>query len=48
LAPPNPSAWPDGQVALPKHPALRIWHEAIAARPSFQASVPPMPGQAAA
>jgi glutathione S-transferase len=39
---------PEGQVALPKYPALRIWYQAIAARPSFQAMVPPMPGQAAA
>jgi glutathione S-transferase len=39
---------PEGQVALPRYPALRSWYQAIAARPSFQATVPPIPGQAAA
>jgi glutathione S-transferase len=39
---------PESQVALPKYPAPRSWYQAIAARPSFQATVPLMPGQAAA
>jgi glutathione S-transferase len=39
---------PEGQAALPRYPALGRWYRAMAARPSFQATVPPVPGQAAA
>jgi glutathione S-transferase len=39
---------PEGQAALPKYLAVRRWYQAVAARPSFRATVPPMPGQAAA
>jgi glutathione S-transferase len=39
---------PEGQAALPEYPALRRWYEAVAARPSFRATVPPMSGRAAA
>lgn len=39
---------PEGQAALPKHPALGRWYRAIGERESFQATIPPMPGQSAA
>jgi glutathione S-transferase len=39
---------PEGRAALPKYQALGRWYDAIAARPSFRATVPQMPGQAAA
>jgi glutathione S-transferase len=39
---------PEGRAALPKYPALWRWFQAMAARPSFRATLPPMPGQAAA
>jgi glutathione S-transferase len=39
---------PKGQAALPKHAALARWYQSMSARPSFQATIPPMPGQAAA
>jgi glutathione S-transferase len=39
---------PEGQAALPKHAALARWYQGMSARPSFRATIPPMPGQAAA
>lgn len=39
---------PEGQARLPKCPALGRWYQAISERKSFGATVPPMPGQAAA
>jgi glutathione S-transferase len=39
---------PEGQAALPKYPALRRWYQAMSTRQSFQTTIPPMPGQAAA
>ncbi len=39
---------PEGRAALPNYQALGRWYRALAERPSFQATLPPMPGQAAA
>lgn len=39
---------PEGQTALPKYQSLGRWYAAMTARRSFQATVPPMPGRAAA
>ena len=39
---------PEGQAALPKYQALGRWYRAIGERPSFRATTPPIPGQAAA
>jgi glutathione S-transferase len=39
---------PEGQAALPKYAALARWYQRMSVRPSFQATIPPMPGQAAA
>jgi glutathione S-transferase len=40
---------PEGEAALPKYAAVGRWYQAIAARPSFQATMPPpLPGQSAA
>jgi glutathione S-transferase len=39
---------PEGQAALPKYDALARWYKAISQRQSFQATIPPMPGQRAA
>jgi glutathione S-transferase len=39
---------PEGQAALPKYDALARWYQAISERQSFQATIPPMPGQRAA
>jgi glutathione S-transferase len=36
---------PEGRAALPK---LRRWYRAMSTRQSFQTTIPPMPGQAAA
>jgi hypothetical protein len=38
---------PEGQAALPNYPALAHWYEARASA-QLQATIPPMPGQAAA
>jgi glutathione S-transferase len=37
---------PEGQVALPKYPAVGRWYQALDERPSFRATLPPMPGAA--
>lgn len=39
---------PEGQAALPRHAAIGRWYQAIGERPSFQRTMPPMPGQEAA
>jgi glutathione S-transferase len=39
---------PEGQAALPNYPALGRWYQAIGERPSFRATIPPMPGESAA
>jgi glutathione S-transferase len=39
---------PEGQAALPRYAALAGWYQNMSARPSFEATIPPMPGQAAA
>jgi glutathione S-transferase len=39
---------PEGQAALPKYQALARWYQTMSTRPSFEATIPPMPGQAAA
>jgi glutathione S-transferase len=39
---------PEAQAALPKYDALARWYKAISQRQSFQATIPPMPGQRAA
>lgn len=38
---------PEGQAALPKYRALGRWYQAMSERRSFQATIPPMPGEAA-
>ena len=37
---------PEGQAALPKYPAVTRWYQALNERPSFKATIPPMPGAA--
>ena len=38
----------EGAAALEKAPAVTAWYQALAARPSFNATTPPLPEQAAA
>lgn len=35
---------PEGKAVMPNYPALGRWYQAIAERPSFKDTVPPMPG----
>ena len=37
---------PEGQAALPKYPAVTRWYQALNERPSFKATIPPMPSAA--
>jgi glutathione S-transferase len=39
---------PEGQAALPKHAALTRWYQGMSRRASFEATIPPRPGQQAA
>jgi glutathione S-transferase len=34
---------PEGERALPNYPAVGRWVETMTARPSFAATIPPMP-----
>jgi glutathione S-transferase len=39
---------PEGQALLPKYPAIQRWYQAMTERESFEATIPPMPGQSEA